>query len=232
MMPFRCETNAFSESKDSIGYQQVLQEVENYFITGTTNPSQKVCRTSLPPLYFQHPGRCLKNSLPFWRFTKRLLGHSMTIIGLERRKNGSSSLLVLDPMFKPSQGIVRLIGTRFQTNHPEQLMKAYRRGDSYLSRYKKFELLRYYILLLSPTPPFPQSWLNSSIRLTWRLPLKEGWDGLWSAFYSPSPPFSLNDRNLCLLTCHRKHKHNNTLELITRCHIFFKTMEGVGGTHN
>lgn len=66
----------------------------------------------------------------------------MTIVGLEKRKSGSSNLLVLDPMFKPSPGIMRLLGTQFRTEHPEKLLKAYRRGDLYLGKYKNFEILK------------------------------------------------------------------------------------------
>ena len=37
-------------------HERVLQAVEQYFLSGVVDPSAKVCRTSLPPLYFQHPG--------------------------------------------------------------------------------------------------------------------------------------------------------------------------------
>lgn len=66
----------------------------------------------------------------------------MTIVGFEKRRNGTRNLLVFDPMFKPSPGIQRLIGTDFKAAGPERLLKAYRRGETYLGRYKNFELLR------------------------------------------------------------------------------------------
>lgn len=69
-------------------------------------------------------------------------GHSMTIVGFERRMNGSGDLLVLDPMFKPSPGVSRFIGVQFRTAAPEKLLKAYRRGSSYLRKYSTFEILR------------------------------------------------------------------------------------------
>ena len=69
-------------------------------------------------------------------------GHSMTIVGFERRNNGSCNLLVLDPMFKPSPGVSRFIGVQFRTAAPEKLLKAYRRGSSYLGKYSTFEILR------------------------------------------------------------------------------------------
>ena len=69
-------------------------------------------------------------------------GHSLTVVGLEKRKSGTTNLLVLDPMFKPSPGILQLIGTRFRTASPEKLIKAYRRGDTYLEKHTCFELLK------------------------------------------------------------------------------------------
>ena len=68
----RCEATAFgSNEKEDKGYtiplalQHVYRSVEDYFLSGTTDPSQKVHRTSLPPLYFQHPGTycCISPSL-------------------------------------------------------------------------------------------------------------------------------------------------------------------------
>lgn len=70
------------------------------------------------------------------------LGHSMTIVGFERRNNGSCNLLILDPMFKPSPGVSRFIGVQFRTAAPEKLLKAYRRGSSYLRKYSTFEILK------------------------------------------------------------------------------------------
>ena len=53
------------------------------------------------------------------------------------------NLLVLDPMFKTAPGIARLTGTRFHAPMPEKLLKAYRRGDTYLGKYHSFEILKY-----------------------------------------------------------------------------------------
>jgi len=62
----RCEASAFStndkdtdDPKAPVAYHQLYRMIEDYFLSGTTDPSRKVCRTSLPPLYFQHPGNCL-----------------------------------------------------------------------------------------------------------------------------------------------------------------------------
>lgn len=69
-------------------------------------------------------------------------GHSLTVVGLEKRKSGTTNLLVFDPMFKPSPGILQLIGTRFRAASPEKLLKAYRRGDYYLGKHNCFEVLK------------------------------------------------------------------------------------------
>lgn len=69
-------------------------------------------------------------------------GHSLTIVGFEKRKSGTCNLLVLDPMFKPSPGILQLIGTRFRATAPEKLLKAYRRGETYLGKHSCFEVLQ------------------------------------------------------------------------------------------
>jgi len=70
-------------------------------------------------------------------------GHSLTIVGFEKRKSGTCNLLVLDPMFKPSPGILQLIGTRFRATAPEKLLKAYRRGETYLGKHSCFEVLQW-----------------------------------------------------------------------------------------
>ncbi|KAL8802123.1 MAG: hypothetical protein Q9200_006692 [Gallowayella weberi] len=95
--------------------------------------AEKVCKTASAPIYFQHQG------------------HSLTIVGLEVRKSGSRNLLVFDPSFKPSPGIQRLIGARFRSASPEKLLKAYRRGDSYLGKHSSFELLKYGFILVECT---------------------------------------------------------------------------------
>lgn len=66
----------------------------------------------------------------------------MTIIGFEIRDNGSANLLVFDPMFRTSPAMHRLIGTPTKSNNPARLLKAYRRGTSYLQKYRLFELLK------------------------------------------------------------------------------------------
>ena len=86
---------------------------------------EKVVMTEKPPIYLQHHG------------------HSMTIVGLEAKTSGAVNLVVFDPLFNPSPAIKRLVGSHsFKTANPEQLLKAHRRGESNLGRYRGFEILK------------------------------------------------------------------------------------------
>ena len=53
-----CDTNAFNASGNTTeAHQAVLAAVLEYFAAGVIDRSAKVYQTSLPPIYFQHPGR-------------------------------------------------------------------------------------------------------------------------------------------------------------------------------
>jgi hypothetical protein len=67
----------------------------------------------------------------------------MTIVGFEKRIDGSRNLVVFDPMFHDSGPITKLIEKQFRHSDPGNMLRAYRRGTKYLKRYKEFELLRY-----------------------------------------------------------------------------------------
>lgn len=81
-----------------------------------------VIQTTLPPIYLQHPG------------------HSLTIVGLEVRKDDSMSLLVFDPAFNQSPGAER-VGRRMTSHNPSGIMRAYRRDKKYLKKYSEYEIL-------------------------------------------------------------------------------------------
>lgn len=66
----------------------------------------------------------------------------MTIIGFERKKDGSKNLLVFDPMFHDSAAVTKYIGRTFTGKAPADLLRAYRRGVKYLRKYREFETLR------------------------------------------------------------------------------------------
>lgn len=67
----------------------------------------------------------------------------MTIIGFEKRKDGSKNLLVFDPMFHDASNVTKFIGRTFKHNNSSDLLKAYRRGVKYLQKYDSFELLKW-----------------------------------------------------------------------------------------
>lgn len=127
-LKINCDAWAFSSNGDQIAYETMLLAVGDYFggQQASNKPDEKIVMTSKPPLYFQHRG------------------HSMTIVGLEARTDGSVNLIVFDPMFSPSSAIKQLIGsTSIGIRHPERLLKAHRRGEDYLSKYKDFEILEF-----------------------------------------------------------------------------------------
>ncbi|KAL7625460.1 hypothetical protein AAE478_004680 [Parahypoxylon ruwenzoriense] len=120
-----CEAQAFKNPDAGAAEALLFNAVERYFeSTQCSNPQAKVRCTSLAPIYFQHRG------------------HSLTIVGLEKRRNGTSELLVFDPMFHDPAGITRYIGRRFQHKDPDKVLKLYRRGSKYLKKYHEFEVLR------------------------------------------------------------------------------------------
>ncbi|KGY14906.1 hypothetical protein PABG_12181 [Paracoccidioides brasiliensis Pb03] len=130
-----CTAGAFSPTKDTSAHDALLGDTMEYFLQGTSGSTEKVIQTELPPIYFQHEG------------------HSLTVVGFETHKNGSTNLLVFDPMFKTSPAIERLIGTRVKSQDPGRLLKAYRRGFGYLQKYKEFEILKY-VVDSAANPPF------------------------------------------------------------------------------
>ena len=69
-------------------------------------------------------------------------GHSLTIVGIEKRTDGSRELLVFDPMFQDSISLTKYIDRVFKHKSPDVALKLYRRGSKYLRKYSEFELLR------------------------------------------------------------------------------------------
>ena len=55
MNPRRCEVRAFKGQKQ-VAETSLLKEIEQYFQSADFDPRNKVRRTSLPPIYFQHRG--------------------------------------------------------------------------------------------------------------------------------------------------------------------------------
>lgn len=133
-----CKTDRFQDIKGGAkAYEQLLDSVEYYFSNSITTShlrtSPRVQNTELPPIYLQRPR------------------HSMTVVGIEKRKNGSRSLLVFDPAYNPSKEMLKMLNLASATNSDTpsiSLIKPYRRGKRYLKRYQAFETLR---LVLQPS---------------------------------------------------------------------------------
>ncbi|KAL8973295.1 MAG: hypothetical protein Q9197_002409, partial [Variospora fuerteventurae] len=50
-----CEASAFNDAENPPAFRKLYEEVERYFVGHSSPSPEKVCRTSLPPIYFQHP---------------------------------------------------------------------------------------------------------------------------------------------------------------------------------
>ena len=102
----------------------LLDHIEAYFISGQVSNQHGTSRiTNLAPVYFQ-------------RF-----GHSMTIVGLERKRDGNRNLLVFDPSYATAASMERLLDGRKTYAEPDVLLRAYRRSDVSLSRWEEFEVV-------------------------------------------------------------------------------------------
>lgn len=67
----------------------------------------------------------------------------MTIVGIEKKFDGSKNLLVFDPMFHDAPDVIKLIGkTSWSVKNPAEFLRAYRRNMKYLKKYRAFEVLR------------------------------------------------------------------------------------------
>src|ERR1700760_427178 len=113
-------------------FEQLLDAVEEYFLSFKAHDEGKIRKTSAPPIYFQHPG------------------HSLTIVGLERDRNGSGNLVVFDPVFKTAPAMHRLIGRHNIRTARPAVLDAYRRGHRQMSRHGDFEILMYVTFSLPP----------------------------------------------------------------------------------
>lgn len=106
-------------------HEQLLDYVEAYFISGIehsiANGSSRI--TDLPPIYFQRPG------------------HSMTIVGMERKVTGERVLLVFDPSCPAKETLKELAGSRVPREKARSVMTAYRQDAEKLSDYKMYEIL-------------------------------------------------------------------------------------------
>jgi hypothetical protein len=54
---YSCEVRAFVSSPQAPAHEKVLDVVEEYFRSGSGDLEGRICKTWLPPLYFQYPGK-------------------------------------------------------------------------------------------------------------------------------------------------------------------------------
>lgn len=115
----------FSDSKERKveAHESLLGAIARYFGRAAVNDGSRVYKTLLPPIYLQQPG------------------HSITIVGFERRKDGTCNLMVFDPMYSTSPAMHKLLGRKnIKTARPE-VLHAYRRGSRQLRKHSAFEIL-------------------------------------------------------------------------------------------
>lgn len=114
------------KDRESSAAMDLFDHIEAYFMSGSDAADTRGTSyiTKLPPIYFQ-------------RF-----GHSMTIVGLERLVDGSRNLFIFDSSFATSKPMQkRLDGQRHSQSSPENLLRAYRKSELYLSQYDEFEII-------------------------------------------------------------------------------------------
>ncbi|KAK0813749.1 hypothetical protein LTR02_001405 [Friedmanniomyces endolithicus] len=117
------EACAFEDPEHELAAVALLDHIEVYFISGLEKVDQRGTShvTQLAPIYFQR------------------LGHSMTIVGLQRNRDGSRELLVFDPSFETSAAMRTLLSGKRSRAQLENLLKPYRRSDQSLARWEEFE---------------------------------------------------------------------------------------------
>ncbi|KAH9827337.1 Peptidase family C78 [Teratosphaeria destructans] len=115
----------FKDETDQLAVTSLLDYVEAYFLGGAKEDQVSGTShvTKLAPIYLQRRG------------------HSMTVVGIERKDDGSRNLIVFDPSFETSQSVKNLIDGRKTTAKVENLLKPYRRSDASLARWNEFEVL-------------------------------------------------------------------------------------------
>ncbi|KFH46223.1 Zinc finger protein-like protein [Hapsidospora chrysogenum ATCC 11550] len=121
----RCRGQAFRDKGGTKARSLLLEAVELYFRQGAGGDTSKVSLTALPPIYLQHQG------------------HSLTIVGFERPKEGKPNLLIFSPSYRDSSIVRGLVGETAQMagSKAAYLLEPYRRGNRYLRKYNEFELL-------------------------------------------------------------------------------------------
>ncbi|KAF2153398.1 hypothetical protein K461DRAFT_278211 [Myriangium duriaei CBS 260.36] len=116
-----CEARAFS-GRDA--HQSLLEYVQSYFSVQTQDDLTDYVQVSAKhPIFLQRPR------------------HSLTIVGIERLRNGKRRLIVFDPGYQPPSSVrTYLTGERDRLPSLQKL-RLYCRNERYLRKYGKFETL-------------------------------------------------------------------------------------------
>ena len=114
-----------SNPKAPPAYSQLLDYVEAYFLSdledAVKNGTSRL--TQMAPIYFQRPG------------------HSMTIVGMERRTDGERVLLVFDPSYAVAETLRDLGSGKFSKSRIDTLMAPFRQEEAKLARYNEYEIM-------------------------------------------------------------------------------------------
>ncbi|KAF2163503.1 hypothetical protein M409DRAFT_26115 [Zasmidium cellare ATCC 36951] len=110
---------------DKIPATELLDYVEAYFMSATDTAKRHGTSytTQLAPIYFQR------------------VGHSMTIVGIERKDDGSRNLLVFDSSFATSKPMENVLDGRRARSSVPDMLRPYRRSELSLTKWDEFELL-------------------------------------------------------------------------------------------
>lgn len=110
---------------DNVPATELLDYVEAYFMSASDSAKRHGTSytTQLAPIYFQR------------------VGHSMTIVGIERKHDGSRNLLMFDSSFATSQPMGNLLAGRRARSSTADLLRPYRRSELSLTKWDEFELL-------------------------------------------------------------------------------------------
>lgn len=114
-----------SNPKAPPAHEQLLDYVEAYFLSdleyAVKNGTSRL--TQMAPIYFQRPG------------------HSMTIVGMERRTDGERVLLVFDPSYAVAETMRRLDRGKISRSQIGELMAAFRQDEAKLAGCKEYEIM-------------------------------------------------------------------------------------------
>lgn len=115
-------------------WHDLLDAVEAYYSTTVpTSARSGLHVTKCPPIFLQRPK------------------HSITIVGIERRRSGKRTLLAFDPAYFPP-GVMRepAADVKIHTWRAKYVLAQYQKSERYLKKYNQFETLMVDIKPIEP----------------------------------------------------------------------------------